>query len=482
SLGVRPDSTGAGTANMDLDAGLHDIVDRSLQVTRAERAILFLGDTADGLVVRMAQDREGKAVGGDLQWSRSIVRRCLEEQLAVRSVVQSDQEALELGQSVYDLNLRAVMGGALVARNRTVGVVYVDSRAVRREFTERDLALFGAISAQLAISLENARLHADSLEKARLQKDFEIARRIQQHLLPSVPKSHPGVDLSLRFVAAETASGDTYDFVPLPDGRIAVMIGDVTGHGVGAALLTHAAQAAMRLPRADRRPQPDRDAAQQPHGRFGRDGHLHVAAALRRRSAPPDGAVRQRRAPVARPLRRARGHRARQDRHGARRRRRPGVRGEPGGPARARRPAVPAHGRRRRGDVAGARGVRRAAPARRTAAAARRARRGDPAGARGVAARAHGLGVRGRFHDDRRQGGLTRVAEGVRMKNRIVLWSTVGVLLLACGGYAYKLWSDHAARSDALQKLCDDVDTVLGADHLDTDELSRLVTKLDAAD
>src|SRR5262252_209795 len=144
SLEILLDTIAAVTANIDLDAVLHDIVDRSLQVTRAERAILFLGDTADGLVVRMAQDREGKAVGGDLQWSRSIVRRCLEAQLAVRSAVQSDQEALELGQSVYDRKLRAVMCAPLVARNRTVGVIYVDSRAVRREFTERDLALFGA--------------------------------------------------------------------------------------------------------------------------------------------------------------------------------------------------------------------------------------------------------------------------------------------------------------------------------------------------
>src|SRR5262249_56034859 len=196
SLETRLDTIGAVTANIDLDAVLHDIVDRSLQVTRAERAILFLGDTADGLVVRMAQDREGKAVGGDLQWSRSIVRRCLEEQLAVRSVVQSDQEALEVGQSVYDLKLRCVMCAPLVARNRTVGVIYVDSRAVRREFTERDLALFGAISAQLAISIENARVHADSLEKVRLQKDFEIARGIQQDQLRTVTELPSGVVMS----------------------------------------------------------------------------------------------------------------------------------------------------------------------------------------------------------------------------------------------------------------------------------------------
>jgi sigma-B regulation protein RsbU (phosphoserine phosphatase) len=246
SLQILLDTIAAVTANIDLDSVLRDIVDRSLQVTRAERAILLLGDSPNNLSVRVAQDREGRSLTGDLQWSKSLVRRCLEEGLAVRSVVQSDQEALELGRSVYDLKLRAVMCAPMRARNSTVGVIYVDSRAMRREFSGRDLALFGAISAQLAVAVENARLHTDSLDKVRLQKDVEIARRIQQHLLPPVPKDLPGVQLAMRYVAAAQASGDTYDLLPLRDGRFAVMIGDVTGHGVGAALLTHAVQAALR--------------------------------------------------------------------------------------------------------------------------------------------------------------------------------------------------------------------------------------------
>jgi phosphoserine phosphatase RsbU/P len=246
SLDILLDTIAAVTSNIDLDTVLASIVARSLQVTSAERAILLLGEVADELTVRMARDKDGELASNDLQWSRSVVRRCLDEGVPVRSVVQSDQEALELGRSVYDLKLRAVMCAPLRARSRTVGVIYVDSRAVRREFSARDLALFGAVSAQLAISVENARLHADSLDKARLQKDIEIARRIQQHLLPPVPRDVPGLQLSLRYVAAEQASGDTYDFVPLSNGRLAVMIGDVTGHGVGAALLTHAVQAALR--------------------------------------------------------------------------------------------------------------------------------------------------------------------------------------------------------------------------------------------
>ena len=246
SLEILLDTIASVTANIDLDDLLRDIVARSIQVTSAERALLLLGETPDELTVRVAQDKEGRSLSGELQWSRSLVRRCLEENVAVRSVVQSDQEALELGRSVFDLKLRAVMCAPMRAQDRTVGVIYVDSRAVRREFSSRDQALFGAISAQLAISVENARLYADSLEKARLQKDVEIARRIQQHLLPPLPESATGLDIALRYDAAEQASGDTYDFVPMAGGRYAIMIGDVTGHGVGAALLTHAVQAALR--------------------------------------------------------------------------------------------------------------------------------------------------------------------------------------------------------------------------------------------
>jgi sigma-B regulation protein RsbU (phosphoserine phosphatase) len=245
SVEVLLDTIAEVTANIDLEPLLRGIVDRSLQVTRAERAILFLGDNPDRLEVRVGRDHEGADLG-DAQYSRSVVRKCLEDGLPVRSIVHSDQEALELGRSVYDLKLRAVMCAPMRARNQTVGAIYVDSRAMRREYTARDLALFGAMSAQLAIAVENARLHADSLEKIKLQKDVEIARRIQQHLLPTVPANLQGLDVALRFNVADRASGDTYDFVPLADGRIALVVGDVTGHGVGAALLTHAAQAALR--------------------------------------------------------------------------------------------------------------------------------------------------------------------------------------------------------------------------------------------
>ncbi len=246
SLRILLESIAEVGSSLELDQVLGGIVDKSLQVTDAERALLLLGPSPDELQIKIARAREGGDLTIDQQYSTSVVRRSLTEGQPVRSVVQSDREALELGQSVFDLKLRAVMCAPLQVKDKTIGAIYVDSRGQRREFSARDLALFGALSAQLAIAVENARLLQDSLAKIRLEKDVEVLKRIQRHLLAPVPERVPGLELALQYVPVEGASGDTYDFVPLGAGRMAFLIGDVTGHGIGAALLTHAAQAAMR--------------------------------------------------------------------------------------------------------------------------------------------------------------------------------------------------------------------------------------------
>lgn len=246
SLKILLESIAEVSSSFALDRVLEAIVDKSLQVTEAERALLLLGGTPDELQIKLARDREGGDLPIEQLYSTSVVKRSLQEGQAIRSVVQSDREALELGQSVFDLKLRAVMCAPLRVKSKTIGAIYVDSKGARREFTARDLALFDALSQQLAVAVENARLLADSLEKIRLEKDLQIAKRIQSHLLAPVPEKVTGLELALRYSPVAVASGDTYDFVPLGNDRYILIMGDVTGHGVGAALVTHAAQAALR--------------------------------------------------------------------------------------------------------------------------------------------------------------------------------------------------------------------------------------------
>jgi serine phosphatase RsbU (regulator of sigma subunit) len=249
----------------DLDGLLINIVDRSIEITSAERGLLILAGTDGDLALRVARGQGGVAIEDDIRFSTSIVKKVLEDQSPLRATVQSDSDALELGRSVFDLKLRAVMcvpitspstgagpqaGGGRDREEAPIdavrGVLYVDSRAATRSFGQRDLSLFAALSQHISIALENARLNLHSLEKAKLEQSLELASAIQSGLMPSLPKDLKGYDLHGWYRAAERTSGDFYDFVRTSSGKLGCVIGDVTGHGIGPALITASAQASLR--------------------------------------------------------------------------------------------------------------------------------------------------------------------------------------------------------------------------------------------
>ena len=235
----------------DLEELLVYIVDTSIDITGAERGLLLLSDERGELSVRVARQRGQKPVKGNVRFSTSVVKRVVGEMEPVRATVTSDSEALELGTSVFDLKLRAVMCVPLVARRgqggrAEHGALYVDSKAATREFKHEDLGLFAALSQHISIALENARLHIESVEKAKLEQSIEIASTIQSGLMPQVPNDVPGYDVHGWYRPAERTTGDFYDFVRTRNGRLGCVLGDVTGHGLGPALITATAQASLR--------------------------------------------------------------------------------------------------------------------------------------------------------------------------------------------------------------------------------------------
>jgi serine phosphatase RsbU (regulator of sigma subunit) len=245
------------TESRDLEPLLVDIVDRSIEVTGAERGMLLLTGSGGALEVRVARGRGaidlGSDVPGELRFSTSIASQVLESSSALRATVSSDSEALELGRSVFDLKLRAAMCVPLAAGREKdhigappIGVLYVDSRAATRRFSQSDLSFFAALAQHISISLENARLHLDSLEKSKLEQSLELASAIQRDLMPELPESSCGFELGGFFRPAERAGGDFYDVVPLKGERLALVVGDVSGHGIGPALITASAQAGLR--------------------------------------------------------------------------------------------------------------------------------------------------------------------------------------------------------------------------------------------
>lgn len=233
----------------DLDELLTYIVDASVTRTGAERGMLVL-DRGDGEhEVRVARQRGGQPLQGETRYSRSAVGRVLETGQPLKDMFNTSAEAMDLGASVFDLKLRALMCVPLEAGEgpRALrGVLYVDSKAATREFDARDLSYFSTLSIHIAQALRNVELHLDSLERVRLEQSLELAQVVQNNLMPRIPEDFHGFELFGWFQPAERTSGDFYDFFKMKDGRLAVVVGDVTGHGPASALITSAAQASLR--------------------------------------------------------------------------------------------------------------------------------------------------------------------------------------------------------------------------------------------
>ncbi|MFO7768894.1 MAG: PP2C family protein-serine/threonine phosphatase [bacterium] len=113
-------------------------------------------------------------------------------------------------------------------------------------FEQGDVEFLDALSAHAAIAIENAFLLKESLRKEALEREMEVARSIQQRLLPEEMPDVEGFEFVGLNTPSEAVGGDYYDFIHLGEGKILVALGDVVGHGVPAALLMANVHAAVR--------------------------------------------------------------------------------------------------------------------------------------------------------------------------------------------------------------------------------------------
>ncbi len=121
--------------------------------------------------------------------------------------------------------------------SRCVGVINLTDRADRAEFSPEQRRLVEAIAKQIGAALENARLVARARDQQRLRNELDLARQLQLKLLPSPSVLEGDATAAVRCVAAESVGGDFYTFARLGKGRVGVMVGDVSSHGLSAALV-----------------------------------------------------------------------------------------------------------------------------------------------------------------------------------------------------------------------------------------------------
>jgi sigma-B regulation protein RsbU (phosphoserine phosphatase) len=215
------------------------IMDLSMEAVMAGRGVLMTLE-GDELVPRAAR-------GAGFKISRTVRDRVLNEKssLLVRDA-QMDM-ALKAQMSIVQQRVRSMIAVPLQTNNKVIGLIYVDSPDMIRDFTREDLGLLTVMANVAAIRIEHARLNEIELVERAMSKELEQAAHIQMGLLPSASPKAEGMDIAGRTSACRTVGGDYYDYLSFPDGRIAMLVGDVAGKGMPASLLMSSLQARVKV-------------------------------------------------------------------------------------------------------------------------------------------------------------------------------------------------------------------------------------------
>jgi serine phosphatase RsbU (regulator of sigma subunit) len=258
NLNLLLEATSLLHSTLPLDAVLGTMLDHAISLTRADRAALLEPDAHGVLKVRVARSSDKSDLPPEkIAPSQTALRQAVQH----RSPIITDDVSLggldlQAAESIMAQQLRAIVAIPLypVARasahegspapdNQLLGAIYLDSRGPTA-FSSLDIQILSALGAEAASILDNARLVERERERQRMEQELEIGYQIQQGLLPHGLRDYPHVELTGKQIPCHSVGGDYFDVFPLGD-RTAFLIADVSGHGLGAALVTTMLQGAL---------------------------------------------------------------------------------------------------------------------------------------------------------------------------------------------------------------------------------------------
>lgn len=258
-LNLLLEATSLLHSQLPLDSVLSSMLDHAISITHADRGLLIEQDASNTLRVHLARSNKGENLPPEtMSPSQTAVHQAIDRQ---SSVITEDLNLagldLKAAESVVVQGLRAVVAIPLYASSRStvdtgaehergqlLGVIYLDSRRIAA-FTALDRQILDALGMQAASILDNARLVERERERQRLEQELSIARSIQQALLPQGLSHFPHLAVTGVQYPCHEVGGDYFDVLPIGDDRTAVLIADVSGKGLGAALVTTMLQGAF---------------------------------------------------------------------------------------------------------------------------------------------------------------------------------------------------------------------------------------------
>lgn len=227
-------------STLDTDAVLPRILDSLFRIfPQTDRGYILQSDRVNTELVPKAIKHKSGETDTISPISSSVAARVMNERTAFLSGdAVNDERFEEMNGSIFEQQVRSVMCAPLMGPSHLpVGVIHVETSDVQRVFTQADLDVLVSVALLAGQAVDYASMHRSLLDLDRQRRDLAMAREVQLHFLPSRRPEVPGYRFYDFYKAAEEVAGDYYDYIELPDGRQAMVVGDVAGKGVTAALL-----------------------------------------------------------------------------------------------------------------------------------------------------------------------------------------------------------------------------------------------------
>jgi sigma-B regulation protein RsbU (phosphoserine phosphatase) len=238
---------------LDLDEILNLLLDTLLSTIEYDAAGIFILNTAGILphqlptkiriagIARRGFDPHPEESDPMLMLGKGITGFVIDSgrEAIIPDVSKDDRYVIGRKTTRSEVALPIIMDG------RAIGAFNVESDRINA-FGRKDLDVLRFFADAAAISIEKAMLHRNLLEKQLMDQQMKTASAIQAQLIPDHAPRIPGYDISGTYIPADEIGGDYFDFIPLKDGRFGIVLADVSGHGVPAALVMSAFRALLR--------------------------------------------------------------------------------------------------------------------------------------------------------------------------------------------------------------------------------------------
>lgn len=204
----------------------------------ADRGCILLKDAQSGQMVSRAMKHRRESEDATVKLSKTILNAVLTEKRAILSADAASDSRFDASESISALTIRSMMCVPMLdLQGEPVGIINIDTQNPMMQFRNEDLELMVAVASQAALSYESARLLASFVQKQKQDSEMDIARGVQQALLPEALPDVAGYEFFTSYESAQAVGGDYYDVIPTKDGKIWLAFGDVAGKGVPASLV-----------------------------------------------------------------------------------------------------------------------------------------------------------------------------------------------------------------------------------------------------